>query len=237
MKSENQSNLHLLPLAEKSIEELPEFSYDGYQVVRGEFFAHLFEPSVTMKDEKVSVNMACIRRLPNVEYVQFLVNPTEKKLAVKPCSEDMKDSFRWSSTSEDGKRKPRSISCKIFFAKVMKLMDWNPEYRYKVLGKLVHAGSDYLFVFDLTCAETYLSKKDSNGTAKRTAYYPEEWKNQFGVPVSEHKDTIQINIFDDYAVFKIEREETNEDARTDNNSPIDPDRYEKEENSNPQEHS
>ena len=86
-------------------------------------------------------------------------------------------------------------------------------------------------------AETYLSKKDSNGTVKRTAYYPEEWKNQFGVPVSEHKDTIQINIFDDYAVFKIEREETNEDARTDNNSSIDPDRYEKEENSNPQEHS
>ncbi|WP_022765382.1 hypothetical protein [Butyrivibrio sp. XPD2006] len=235
MNNENPSELKLLTPTEKSIEELPEFSYEGYQVVRGEFFAHLFEPSVTLKDEKVSVNMACIRRLPNAEYVQFLVNPTEKKLAVKPCSEDMKDSFRWSSTSDDGKRKPRSISCKIFFAKVMKLMDWNPEYRYKVLGKLVHAGADYLFVFDLTCAETYLSKKDSNGIAKRTAYYPEEWKNQFGVPVSEHKDTIQINIFDDYAVFKIEREETNEDARNDSSS-INSDRHEKNENSDPQEH-
>lgn len=235
MNNENKSNLHLLPTPEKNIEELPEFSYDGYQVVRGEFFAHLFEPSVTMKDEKVSVNMACIRRLPNVEYVQFLVNPTEKKLAVKPCSEDMKDSFRWSSTSDDGKRKPRSISCKIFFAKVMKLMEWNPEYRYKVLGKLVHAGEDYLFVFDLTCAETYLSKKDSGSNGRRTAYYPEEWKNQFGVPVSEHKDTIQINIFDDYAVFKIEREETNEDARNDSRS-IDSNRHEEKENSDPQEH-
>ena len=36
------------------------FSYEGYQVVRGEFFAHLFEPSVTLNDEKVSVNSACI---------------------------------------------------------------------------------------------------------------------------------------------------------------------------------
>ena len=69
------------------------FSYDGYQVVRGEFFAHLFEPSVTLNNEKVSVNAACIRRLPQTDYVQFLVNPTEKKLAVKPCSEDTKDSF------------------------------------------------------------------------------------------------------------------------------------------------
>ncbi len=71
------------------------FSYDGYQVVRGEFFAHLFEPSVTFKDEKVSVNAACLNKLPDIDYVQFLVNPNEKKLAVKPCSEEMKDSFSW----------------------------------------------------------------------------------------------------------------------------------------------
>lgn len=229
MNSGNEINLTLLPTNANIIDEQPEFSYDGYQVVRGEFFAHLFEPSVTLKDEKVAVNTACLRKLPNIEYVQFLVNPTEKKLAVKPCSEDMKDSFKWSTTSDDGKRKPRSISCKIFFAKVMKLMNWNPDYRYKVLGKLVHAGSDYLYVFDLTCAETYLSKKDSEGSNKRTAYYPEEWQNQFGVPVSEHKDTIQISIFDDYAVFKIEREENNDDACTDGDS-IDPDRHEKEKN-------
>ena len=72
--------------------EIPEddnFSYDGYQVVRGEFFAHLFEPSVTLSKEKVSVNTACIRKLPDSDYVQFLVNPNEKKLAVKPCREDI----------------------------------------------------------------------------------------------------------------------------------------------------
>lgn len=182
------------------------FSYDGYQVVRGEFFAHLFEPSVTLSREKVSVNSACIRKLPEVDYVQFLVNPTEKKLAVKPCSEEMKDSFRW--TSGDGKkRKPKSITCRIFFAKIMQLMNWNPRYRYKILGKLIRTKTDMLFVFDLQSAETYGIRTDSNGNPTRTAYYPEEWKNQFGVPVSEHQDTIRINVFDDYAVFRIEREE------------------------------
>ena len=182
------------------------FSYDGYQVVRGEFFAHLFEPSVTLSREKVSVNSACIRKLPEVDYVQFLVNPTEKKLAVKPCSEEMKDSFRW--TSGDGKkRKPKSITCRIFFAKIMQLMNWDPRYRYKILGKLIRTKTDMLFVFDLQSAETYGIRADSNGNPTRTAYYPEEWKNQFGVPVSEHQDTIRINVFDDYAVFRIEREE------------------------------
>lgn len=216
MNNVSENKVIVMP-QDKNIEE-SNFSYDGYQVVRGEFFAHLFEPSVTIKDEKVSVNMACIRKLPTVEYVQFLVNPTEKKLAVKPCDEEVKDSFRWATASGDGKNKPRQISCKIFFAKVMKLMDWDPSYRYKILGKLVHSGKDYLFVFDLSCAETFLPRKDKEGNTNRNAYYPEEWNNQFGVPVNEHKDTIQINIFDDYAVFKIESEDNDAEngGKTDN---------------------
>ena len=193
------------------------FTYDGYQVVRGEFFAHLFEPSVTFKDEKVSVNAACLNKLPEVEYVQFLVNPKEKKLAVKPCTEEMKDSFCWASKSGDKKRKPKQISCKIFFAKVMNLMGWNPECRYKILGKLIRTDTDLIFVFDLTSAETYVKRNSESGDKTRKAYYPEDWKNQFGVPVKEHQDLTLVSIFDDYTVFKIEKNEESE-ARNNHDS-------------------
>ena len=172
---------------EKAIKD-EQFSYDGYQVVRGEFFAHLFEPSVTFKDSKVSVNTACLNKLPNVTFVQFLVNPNEKKLAVKPCDEELKDSFPWASRSTTGKRKPRQISCEMFFAKVMKLMGWNPQYRYKVLGKLIRTKNDTLFVFDLTSAETYKRKDPESGDTDRKAYYPDDWMEHFGVPVCEHQD-------------------------------------------------
>lgn len=33
------------------------FSFDGYQVVRGEFFAHTFEPSITFCGSKLYVNI------------------------------------------------------------------------------------------------------------------------------------------------------------------------------------
>ena len=200
---DQESMLPKSPLKkDMEIHEEPDFSYDGYQVVRGEFFAHLFEPSITINHEKVSVNAACLRKLPDTEYVQFLVNPIEKKLAVKPCTEDMKDSFRWAS-GEGKKRKPRTITCKIFFAKIIDLMGWSADYRYKILGKLIRTSTDMLFVFDLTCAETYQHRKGG----ARPALYPEEWKEQFGVPVKDHEDTLQINIFDDYAVFRIDKEE------------------------------
>ena len=46
-------------------EDSEDFSYKGYEVVRGAFFAHLFEPSVKLVKETVSVNAACIRKLPD----------------------------------------------------------------------------------------------------------------------------------------------------------------------------
>ena len=70
------------------------FSFDGYQVVRGEFFAHTFEPSITFCGSKLYVNMACLNKLPTVEYIQILVNQDTKKLVIRPCREDEKDSFR-----------------------------------------------------------------------------------------------------------------------------------------------
>lgn len=205
------------------------FNYNGYQVVRGEFFAHLFEPSVTLCDEKVAVNAACIRKLPDTDFVQFLVNPTERKLAVRPCSEDTKDSFRWSSTSQNGKKKPKSISCKIFFSKVMDLMNWNPQYRYKIIGKLIRAANDMCFVFDLTCAETFTRSRDSDGNVSRSPFFPTEWKEQFGVPVSEHQDSVLISIFDDYTVFRIEKDEGENANDTNDNTG-----HEEEQNSYPQ---
>ena len=70
------------------------FSYEGYQVVRGEFFAHLREPGITFNNCRVNLNAACLKRLPEVDYVQFLVNPTTQILAVRPCTEEAKDSFQ-----------------------------------------------------------------------------------------------------------------------------------------------
>ncbi|SDB66085.1 hypothetical protein [Butyrivibrio sp. INlla16] len=203
----NQETLPLTEMIQPNEETVEEFSYEGYEVVRGEFFAHLFEPSVTFKDEKVYVNVACLRKLPEVEYVQFLVNPEKKKLAVKPCSEDTKDSFKWATGEDASKRKPKQITCRIFFAKVLRLMGWSSNYKYKVLGKLIRTDTDQIFVFDLNCAETYRKKKAGEEVNTREALYPESWENQFGIPATEHQDTVQISIFDEYTVFRINRDE------------------------------
>jgi len=179
------------------------FNYDGYQVVRGEFFAHIFEPSITFNRCKVYLNTACIKKFPEINYVQILVNAEDKKLAVRPCTEEEKDSFLWCTL----KRKPKQISCKIFSGMIADLMHWNQEYRYKLLGKLIKSNDEYLFIFDLSASEMY-ERKIEEGSDKpktsRTPIFPEEWKNQFGLPVEEHRKQLQINLFNGYAVFGID---------------------------------
>lgn len=196
-----------IPHNNEDIIDDSDFSYDGFQVVRGEFFAHIFEPSFTLNNYKCGVNTACIKRLPDYDYVQILVNPTTKKVAVRPCSEEEKDSLRWCSAS--GKRTPKQITCRIFYAKIMSLMNWDTNYRYKLLGKLIRSNGELLYVFDLNSAETFKRSVTEDGKVKtqKTPTYPDDWKNQFGLPVVEHKKSMQVNTFDNYAVFSLNLEQ------------------------------
>ena len=106
---------------------------------------------------------------------------------------------------QEYKRKPKQISCRIFFAKIVQLLEWNPNYRYKLLGKLVRSGDEYLFIFDLTTTEIYQRIVHDGEKIKtsRTSVFPSEWQNQFGLPVEEHRRLLQVNIFDGYTVFGI----------------------------------
>lgn len=180
------------------------FDFEGFQVVRREFFAHLREPSVTFNNCKFSVNSACIAKFPNTDHVQVLVNPETKTLALRPCEEGARDSFSWCNVSK-GKRKPRAITCKLFFAKIVDMMGWNPNYRYKMLGRIVHSNDDYLIAFDLSATEVYQRSVVEGQKVKnsRIPVFPAEWQDQFGLPFNEHNKSMQVNIFDGYAVYAI----------------------------------
>ena len=213
--------------ANVKIENDDAFNYDGYQVVRGEFFAHVREPSITFNRCRVSLNTACLNKLPDVEYVQILVNPEDKKLAVRPCTGDEKDSFLW-CTTKDSKRKPKQITCCIFFAKIVNMMEWNPDYRYELLGKLVCSEDEFLFAFDLTATEIYQRnlREGEKPKTSHTPTFPAEWKNQFGLPIAEHRKLLQVNIFEGYMVFGLKDNATAPDSVPIEKTDIEEERHE-----------
>ena len=184
--------------------EMEDFNFENYQVVRREFFAHISEPSITFNLCKFYANAACIKRFPNADYAQVLIDREHKILALRPCEEFARDSFPWSKISK-GKREAKAITCKLFFAKIFDMMGWNPDFRYKLLGKVIHSNGEYLLAFDLTATEVYQRTITENAKPinSRTPTFPANWQNQFGLPYYEHRQSMQINIFEGYAIYSV----------------------------------
>ena len=112
----NSSDVPSLNTNDEVVDMGADFDFEGFQVVRREFFAHLREPAVTFNNYKFYVNCACLNKFPDAFYVQVLVNQETKIMALRPCAENTRDSFAWCGMSK-GKRSPLAITCKLFFAK------------------------------------------------------------------------------------------------------------------------
>ena len=199
-----------------------ELNLDEYEVTRPEFLAQTREPSFIFNDGKISVNTACVRRLPDVEYVQLLINRKKQKLAVRVSREEDIFSIPWAKT-KDGKRFPRQITGRMFFMKVCDMMGWNPLHRHKILGKLCKANGEFIFAFNLKAVSTYERTIAEDGKRKtsRIPLLPAEWKDQFGIPYEEHKKALQINMFDGFALFSLGEKQQSEagDQQSDGNDP------------------
>lgn len=213
---------------QKAIELAEDFSYDGYQVVRRELFAHLREPAVVIRRDSVTFNTACIAGLEDAVYIQILVNQDNKRMVVRKCEENDKDALRWCVAKPD-KRKSRKMTNKIFSAMMYEMMGWNLDCRYKIWGHKITFEDETIYVFDLMETEIFLdikrkkAKKDTESQSttenannieetassdteeikrkNRIPFYPKEWKDSFGLPVEEHRKALEINMLDGYAEF------------------------------------
>lgn len=154
----NQTIENTENIDQKALELAQDFSYDGYQVVRRELFAHLREPAVVIRRDSVTFNTACIAGLEDAVYIQILVNQDNKRMVVRKCEENDKDALRWCIEKPD-KRKSRKMSNKLFSAMMYDMMGWNTDCRYKILGHKITHEDETMYIFDLLETEIFMDTK------------------------------------------------------------------------------
>lgn len=154
----NQTIENAENIDQKALELAQDFSYDGYQVVRRELFAHLREPAVVIRKDSVTFNTACIAGLEDAVYIQILVNQDNKRMVVRKCEENDKDALRWCIEKPD-KRKSRKMSNKLFSAMMYDMMGWNTDCRYKILGHKITHEDETMYIFDLLETEIFMDTK------------------------------------------------------------------------------
>ena len=88
----------------------------GFQVTKAELFSHTREPAITIWENRIKFNMACLRRFPGVTHIQILIHPEQKRLIIRPCDPDAPDSLRWAKGGREKELQNRDLICKLFAA-------------------------------------------------------------------------------------------------------------------------
>lgn len=166
------------------------FKLDGYQVVRSQFMQVRYEgPSITISGGRISFNKFCVQKFGKIAYVQLLLHPTERKIAIRPCRSTDAHSIKWRPDAD----KPvysKTLNCQHFGNALYTIMNWNPDYIYKIRGTWAMRREEQIMVFILhNAAPLMLVQPDTEEESrkrKRISLCPEEWADDFGEEFYEH---------------------------------------------------
>ena len=160
---------------------LSHFDLGGFQVVRGSILTYRAErPSVTISENRLSFNRECIRRFSDVKYVQLLIHPSERRIAIRPCSASDIYSIRWSTKSEN-LNYGKIINTPYFSSALYRIMNWNPDFQYISRGTFLSQGNEKIIVFDVSGAiSAAYVQCEEDGKRRRVLVCPDEWNGSFG---------------------------------------------------------
>lgn len=99
---------------------------------------------------KISIHRGCLDLLGRPEFIQILVSPSTKEIALRSAALTEADTFRViQSVYEPGGQ--FRIRCDEFLKRLCELMGWSKNYAYRVEGTFSEGG---IMLYDLTGAST-----------------------------------------------------------------------------------
>ena len=181
-----------------------DFDLRGFEVARSEFFDAQNRPYISFSEKMVKFSSSCVRKFDSRNIIELLINPVEKKFAIRPTDKTNKNGVVFSHLS-GGKPSPKSISTAAFRSTIYSLMGWNPEYKYRILGTLYEQGTEIAYIFNAADSEVFFKSNalpvremEATGnrnvsiqpfmpSGKRIRAIPKEWTDSFGKPFYIHE--------------------------------------------------
>lgn len=185
--------------------EAGDFDLRGFEITRSEFFDSNNKSTVSFGDRKIKFSAAIVRKFDKKNHVELLLNPIERKFAVRPTDPSNRSGVLISKPT-DGKMHPRDIPAAAFTETLFSLFDWNPDCRYRISGDLIETEGETAYIFNADESEAFLKsyvmpKYDvSDGkkakvqpltpVGKRIRAIPEEWTQSFGKQFYYHEQSL-----------------------------------------------
>ena len=169
-----------------------DFDLRGFEIAHLDFFDVKRTPTMTLEDRCIKFSTECLRRISNGNYVELLVHPKERKIAVRQTVKENRNAVIWAK-EEYGQRVPRGIACTAFIDTLFSMFGWNSEYRYRLFGALFRNGNENAYIFSARDAGVFIKEENLpavsgdipqhisiNRTGKRIGAVPAELSQSFG---------------------------------------------------------
>lgn len=193
MAAESIRRTERLDIPAEAAAEPGSFDLRDFEVVRGEFLCPAHLPTVTFREQQIQFNTACVRTPGWGIYAELLINPMDRRFAVRPTDEKDRCAVRISKFLE-GAYKPRAVAAAAFTDTLFSLLGWKQGYRYRIAGTQHKSGKETVCVFNAANAEILLPPDCLPEGAhplvtvgKRVRAIPKAWSVDFGQPFYLHE--------------------------------------------------
>ena len=191
--------------AKAKLEAQSELQYEDlsdYEIPPRTQFSMLKKPAVSIKYKEITFNMTCVRMFEGITNVLMSLSGNKKRLAVIMRKEEGAATVEWSRKKEE-KYVNKTITSLEFTDAIYKLMKWERNNRYKVLGRISNSAEGLILVFDLDEAimfdalpEEYVDRKTGELKKRIKVYYPEKYEGRIGNYYHDYIATEQMNLFE-----------------------------------------
>lgn len=136
----------------------PEISLEGFQIVKGEMFAHAtrtMDPTCTLWPTSICCNKVSLTVLNNCTNIRIEINSETRCMLIIPVTEKDRDAVRWAKNVKDPVA--RKIDCPRFTSQLYETWGWDKEYVYRANGRIVTADNKVMLLFDFSAPESWMT--------------------------------------------------------------------------------
>lgn len=199
-------------LPDKGAAESGEFDLRGFEIVHSQFFSSVGKITATFSSKVIQFGSFTVNKLssPNVE---LLVNPYMMSFAVRPATDNSKNSVTWAKLRND-KYYPKEIRGMAFLPTLFEMFKWRIDCRYRVTGAKYTNNEESVIIFDLSNVEVFMppdvcedespEHTDDFSPGSRILAYPADWADNFGSPFYNNHFSHEASAFHEAKQWNID---------------------------------
>lgn len=136
-----------------------DFDLRHYEVVNFNLFEEHQIPSVLLQEDGIRFNSSCVKKMDCGNYVELLVHPLQKRIAIRPTTKENRYAVQWSTGSKTD-CEPRTINGKAFLDTLFQIFEWPKKHKYRLYGCVYKDEKNSVCIFTGTDSSVYIDKEE-----------------------------------------------------------------------------